>query len=240
MTSSKGFSRARQSGKWKTNQGKDRTVGKHCVESKPQPVLMIDKCEVWGGRESQIMPIADQFECIISLLGAVRRTEGKFTLTRGSRRMFRHLSAYQQRRNNVICIDWPDMQAPKLDKGFWEALAQDLGGITGKAAIFCMGGHGRTGTALCALAHVTKYAPAITDGDVVAWLRETYCEHAVETESQVSYLTRVVGAKTKAGIRKKAGYWGGSNAVSSMFRETGGTERGQLDDEEYWRGMERP
>lgn len=193
-------------------------MGKHCRESKAQPVLVIGKCEVWGGRESQIMPIADQFECIISLLGNVKRPATKFSLSRGSRRMFRHLSAYQQRRNNVICIDWPDMQAPQLDKGFWEALAQDLGGITGKAAIFCMGGHGRTGTALSALAQVTEYAPAITNGDVVRWLRSVYCDHAVETEDQVRYLERVLGVTTTTPPRHAARMFD-KRGMSSMFRE---------------------
>lgn len=198
-------------------------MGAHCKHNEAAPVLTIGKCEVWGGRQTQIIPIADKFECIISLLGPFSRKETKFSLSRGSRRTFRNLAAYQQRKNQVISIDWPDMQAPGLDRAFWEALAEDLAGITGKAAIFCIGGHGRTGTALSTLAHITNYAPAMDHGDVVQWIRDTYCPDAVETTSQVDYLRKVIGVKTAAQVhRGTGGYWGEkgsspSKGVNSMF-----------------------
>lgn len=207
-------------------------MGKHCTHNEARPVLTIGKCEVWGGRESQVMPMADQFDCIVSLLGTVKRTDQKFTLSRGSRRLFRHLAAYQQRRNNLLCIDWPDMQAPRLDRGFWEALAADLAGIAGKAAIFCMGSHGRTGTALAALSQVSNYAPAMEQGDVIAWLREEYCQSAVETSGQVDYLTRVLGMKTTAKGSSTGGHmWAQGGAISSFLDETGVDRRMLLDDE---------
>ncbi len=44
----------------------------------------------------------------------------------------------------------------------------------------CLGGHGRTGTALACLAVLTG-TPA---NEAVAWVRANYCAHAVETEAQ--------------------------------------------------------
>ena len=193
-------------------------MGMQCTHKDVKPVLVIGKCEVWGGRETQVMPRADEFECIISLLGHYKPKASKFTISRGSRRVFSQLSAYQQRRNNVLCVDWPDMQAPLLDRGFWMALAEDLGKITGKAAIYCMGGHGRTGTALCALAQVVQHPPAVESGDIIQWIREVYCAEAVETASQVEYLRRELKVVTsvKSGGSKGSG-WGPSRALTGFY-----------------------
>jgi protein-tyrosine phosphatase len=46
--------------------------------------------------------------------------------------------------------------------------------------IGCLGGHGRTGTALACLAVLAGTPP----DDAVAWVRATYCEKAVETDAQ--------------------------------------------------------
>lgn len=210
----------------------DATVGERCTHRDVKPVMTIGKCELWGGRETQVMPRADEFECIISLLGSYSKPQSKFTISRGARRMFGKLAAYQQRRNNVLCIDWPDMQAPKLDYGFWEALAEDLGKVAGRAAIFCMGGHGRTGTALSALIAVTKYAPALESGDIIQWLRENYCREAVETASQIDYLRRVLKVQTKLEGGKSwatpHGFDRGQGSLSHYFKN-----RNQEFDDEY-------
>ena len=169
-----------------------------CTHKDVSPVLTIGECEIWGGKETQVMPRAGEFDVLICLLGALRPQATPFKLTRGSRRIFANLTAYQQRRNNVISIDWPDMNAPKLDLDFWTALVADLREIKGKAAIFCMGGHGRTGTALSALIQVSRFEPALESGDVVQWVRDQYCADAVETKSQIDYLERVVGLSTEA------------------------------------------
>jgi hypothetical protein len=50
--------------------------------------------------------------------------------------------------------------------------------------IGCLGGHGRTGTALACLAVLTGTPP----GDAVAWTRATYCEKAVETDEQRAFV----------------------------------------------------
>lgn len=173
-------------------------MGNVCTHKDVSKVFEIGACEIWGGRESQVMPRADEFEVIISLLGAVAKKDLPFKLTRGSRRMFSALTAYRQRRNNIVSIDWPDMGIPRLDRQFWEALAEDLSGVKGRAAVFCMGGHGRTGSALSALIQVSNYQPALDSGDVIEWVRTHYCGDAVETPSQVDYLRNTMGLVTKS------------------------------------------
>ena len=49
----------------------------------------------------------------------------------------------------------------------------------------CLGGHGRTGTALACLAILTGHPAA----DAVAWVRANYCPEAVETVGQEAFIT---------------------------------------------------
>jgi hypothetical protein len=48
----------------------------------------------------------------------------------------------------------------------------------------CLGGHGRTGTALACLAVLTGTPP----GEAVGWVRAVYCEKAVETDEQRAFV----------------------------------------------------
>jgi hypothetical protein len=48
----------------------------------------------------------------------------------------------------------------------------------------CLGGHGRTGTALACLAVLTGTPP----GEAVGWVRARYCEKAVETDEQRAFV----------------------------------------------------
>ncbi|MBI5075572.1 MAG: hypothetical protein HZB62_10475 [Nitrospirae bacterium] len=91
----------------------------------------------------------------------------------------------------VIRIDWPDGGIPSLTEDNWRALIEDLRGLRlrmGKDALHvmvcCVGGHGRTGTALAILAALTGVAP----DDPVTFIRSHYCSRAVETKSQCRYV----------------------------------------------------
>jgi protein-tyrosine phosphatase len=55
--------------------------------------------------------------------------------------------------------------------------------------IGCLGGHGRTGTALACLAIRTGH-PA---GDAVDWVRTVYCSSAVETPEQEAFVAEYHG-----------------------------------------------
>lgn len=46
----------------------------------------------------------------------------------------------------------------------------------------CLGGHGRTGTALACLAVLAGLGE-----DPVRWIRARYCQHAVETDEQANF-----------------------------------------------------
>ena len=89
-----------------------------------------------------------------------------------------------------VHIDWPDGGAPPLAPSFWAEL---LARASGSIAVCCVGGHGRTGTALAAL-YMAQHGGAGTDltlTEVVGTVRKLHCAQAVETDEQVLYLETV-------------------------------------------------
>ena len=83
-------------------------------------------------------------------------------------------------------LDWPDFGIP-ADPA---AVATELRALLERARagerveIGCLGGHGRTGTTLACLAKMTG------SSDAVAWVRENYCSHAVETSEQQIFVEK--------------------------------------------------
>jgi hypothetical protein len=79
-------------------------------------------------------------------------------------------------------LDWPDFGVPDGTAKVLAALTI-LGGRARageRVEVGCLGGHGRTGTALACLAILSGH-PA---GEAVAWVRANYCTDAVETSQQ--------------------------------------------------------
>jgi protein-tyrosine phosphatase len=84
-------------------------------------------------------------------------------------------------------LRWPDFWLPSDQAHAREVLHEAWeSAMTGRVEIACRGGHGRTGTALACL--------AIIDGvpakQAVAFVRQHYDQHAVETPWQKHYVTR--------------------------------------------------
>lgn len=87
---------------------------------------------------------------------------------------------------------WDHAHLPWVDFGVPDAAAlrialEDVVDRTRRGEhveIGCLGGHGRTGTALACLAVLTGTPP----DEAVAWIRATYCEKAVETDEQRAFV----------------------------------------------------
>lgn len=115
-----------------------------------------------------------------------------------------------QRRAVVVQLDWPDRTAPwDAPLKFWRELVKAMFASVPTVedawcTVCCIGGHGRTGTALAAilLAHSHR-----TVKEALALIRERHCKDAVESVSQEEYLDALVlerdaeatAAKAKAG-----------------------------------------
>lgn len=94
-------------------------------------------------------------------------------------------------------LDWPDFGVP-ADRA---AVVSSLQSLLDRARqgrtveIGCLGGHGRTGTALALLAVLAGHPP----DDAVAWVRHHYCPDAVETRAQLAYVLEDDQGQDQAG-----------------------------------------
>jgi hypothetical protein len=83
-------------------------------------------------------------------------------------------------------VDWPDFGVPADPAPVVDVLRDllDRARAGARVEIGCLGGHGRTGTALAGLAVLCGLPP----DDAVAWVRREYCERAVETDQQAAFV----------------------------------------------------
>lgn len=106
----------------------------------------------------------------------------------------------------IISVDWSDYSVPKLSKSFWTNLIIGLERISTEEGgdldviVCCVGGHGRTGTALSILSSLCNAVPL--ESCPVEWLRLNYCESAVESQSQIGYIEKITGLKVQAKLSK--------------------------------------
>ena len=111
----------------------------------------------------------------------------------------KYLDCYRPNESGkAVLFPVKDMAAPDNPKEFRDLIEWTKGQIDDekKVHIGCVGGHGRTGTALAAL--VSLYG----EQDAITYIRQKYCSRAVESSIQVEFLhryfdvARVKGAKT--------------------------------------------
>ena len=99
-----------------------------------------------------------------------------------------------------IEIDWKDMSVPNMDKEDWLTLINVLNKISDKlnkkinVLFYCYGGHGRTGTALAIVGSLLGLIPK--NNCPVRYIRKHYCEAAIESMEQISYIEKITGRKT--------------------------------------------
>lgn len=89
--------------------------------------------------------------------------------------------------SSVLFHPWRDWGTPERPRDFRQALKWILGELkTGAVVdIGCMGGHGRTGSALACL----LILQGLTANDAAKWVRTRYCSEAIESQAQMRFLT---------------------------------------------------
>jgi len=173
------------------------------------PVLVIDNGEglkVYGSSRSEAQSHFYEFDLVIGLGEKVTPDLNVYASVR-SILLDRLISKYYKRTEHIV-LAWPDMGVPKLSRDFWLELVEVLKkkgrdrnrSKNGYKVLFhCMGGHGRTGTALAIMGHlVGKW-----EGDLTDKVREKHCEKAVETDGQIKYIEKVCKVKLKKGNGSK-------------------------------------
>lgn len=90
-----------------------------------------------------------------------------------------------------------DMSAPSDPVEFKKLIKYLKKQIDGgsKVHIGCIGGHGRTGTVLAAL--VAEYGEV----DAISYVRQNYCQRAVESTTQVKFLNEYFGVTPQKGYK---------------------------------------
>jgi hypothetical protein len=163
----------------------------------PVKVYTIGKCNIWAAREADVhLSGYPDWTLRIICCGsapqpvAVASSEAKALLgDAGDSGSF----------TPWVHIDWPDYGVPKLSKYYWEPLAEALAKLEGDVCINCVGGHGRTGTAISILASLHNVVPE--DDCPIGWLRKRYCAEVVESDVQVKYIEKMTGRDCPSGIR---------------------------------------
>ena len=84
-------------------------------------------------------------------------------------------------------VKWPDYGLPANLARFRRSLRalSARASSDGSVEIGCLGGHGRTGTALACLVVIAGVPPA----NAVSWVRKHYCNQAVETTEQEQFVS---------------------------------------------------
>ena len=93
-----------------------------------------------------------------------------------------------------LALPIKDFDVPSWNRELWDALAVDVAKLlldNVPVLVACVGGHGRTGLAVCILTGILR--PDLVGTNPIKWLRENYCDEAVETRAQVSYVFEILG-----------------------------------------------
>ena len=148
--------------------GKNRNGGWHKMN--PYPELAMGPSETMRGFVSSDTEVPEGWTC-------------ERTLTKETPPLF-------------VAFDWPDFSIPHVSAEFWYAMITDIRthGIK-SISTQCAGGHGRTGVQLAILRYLlgtdTVRACYPTAADLIDWIRDKHCVHAVEAKSQQDYIADV-------------------------------------------------
>jgi len=167
------------------------TYYKSCSH-KPQMIVDGKTWSIWAGTKHACMDSIGEFDVILNCanMGPV---------TYKHKVPFKWFEKYMKGPTEIE-MDWPDQGVPgDLPAQFWLDLVAELQKGKQKMLAFCIGGHGRTGTAIAALMMACDY----TYADAKKFIHKNYCKSAIESTKQEDYLKRL--DKDFAEIRKEKG-----------------------------------
>lgn len=98
-----------------------------------------------------------------------------------------------------VIVNWEDGEVAPLSRNDWTNILKEVVSIGKDVLVFCMGGHGRTGTALAILGGLCG---AFNPKNAVASIRKYYCKYAVETKEQEEYVKRILLENPKTGGKR--------------------------------------
>jgi hypothetical protein len=152
----------------------------------PTLIFKTDQVEVYGASECHVnTESVKAMDLVVNLTGR-RMFQGGGRLISGPKQ-WAFLRRFTDRPAvTELVLDWKDMKAFPVGREFWLAFYDGLKrqGVK-RLLLFCAGGHGRTGSAAGCLMTVAK---EIHGGQAIRFIREHYCERAIETKTQEDYV----------------------------------------------------
>ncbi len=176
-----------------TNTGTTNWSSYSCGHDGPVEVMKIGEATIWAGSWRE-MDHNFNFDLRIRLNDAfsLRDADTLFRFdTRANKMLGEDLVTLDY--PPTLSIEWSDFGTPPIEQKWWVDLVakiKTLGPI--HIGIYCMGGHGRTGTALSILAHFSEQDIGKCK-DTVDWVRTVYCDEAVESWAQIEYIQDITG-----------------------------------------------
>lgn len=171
------------------------TTYKHCTHN-PQEILRGEEhtegknkgqpmWSVYAGRKWDCENKVDDFDVVLNLSG--------IKLSKRHEIPIKELQKWESKEcYKEICLDWPDRGIVSLPKEWWRDLTNYLKKNNYKMLVFCVGGHGRTGTAVASMLVVAfNYEPK----EACEWVWNNYCGEAIETDNQIKYVYALAGQK---------------------------------------------
>lgn len=136
-----------------------------------------------------------------------------------------------------IHLDFPDFGIPASPVLFWYALVDDIREhqLT-RVSVQCAGGHGRTGVQLCIFRYLTateeERACYTSAADLIEWVRDAHCHHAVETKGQQQYIADVCDLPVGKAMIETPTY--SFNQYKNIYKDyTMGGKWGDTDDDDF-------
>ena len=133
---------------------------------------------VWGGTKTPCLGEMNKFDILINC--------SQNTVYRQHDVPYEWFKKYVHK-NVEVNLDWPDRGIPGLPAGFWLEMRDQIARQGARVLCFCIGGHGRTGTAMAALMIASGYGKT----EAVELIRAQYCKQAVESKEQMEYLEKL-------------------------------------------------
>lgn len=166
---------------------------KDCHKQATFVAKISDTASLWCGAATDIRSAPTPWALTISANNDTNIQKPRFFVNKEALGLFSPKLFVASAPKPHFWFDWTDGAAAPVGLDFWEPWVKDLQKVKGNIGLYCMGGHGRTGTCAAIILAFAKVLPPETD--VVKFLRKKYCEEVVESKAQVDYL-KLLGIET--------------------------------------------
>jgi hypothetical protein len=166
----------------------------NCSHS-PQQIINGEGWGVWAGKKGDCQYRAKDFDVVLNL--TFTSIKEPHIIPIPELQEFEEVDcSYKE-----IQLDWPDYGTINMPKEFWIKLIEYLEKNQYRMLVFCLGGHGRTGTALAVLMGLSIGYSA---DQAITWLRRNYCHSAVETVGQENYVRSMLKEDIKVKAKEES------------------------------------